>query len=82
MTKLERLNFLRQRARENPPLSYNATQILEKLKEEDSDLGGKALFGECLAPDDVKLSPRPVIEDEATEFATFISPAMREALES
>jgi hypothetical protein len=77
MDKNSRLQLIRNRAKQNIPLSPVAAQALEELRKEDSDLGGLAAFGEVLAPDSTRIDSVPVTEDESEYETKLISPLMR-----
>lgn len=81
MTKDERLNHLRARAKARPALSENAAATLEQLRKDDPDLGGET-FGEVLPPEKIKRDRPPRTEDESELNTEVVSPAMLAAMES
>lgn len=72
-------DYIRQRAKTRLPLTESASAILDKLKQEDPDLGGGDSFGEILPPDDVTKPKGPENEDENEPELQTISPLMRRA---
>lgn len=74
-------DYIRQRVKTRLPLTESASAILDKLKQDDPDLGGGDSFGEILPPDDVRKQKGPLdTEDESETELETISPLMRKAM--
>ena len=75
-----RLQMIRNAAKGRPALSEKGSALLEELRKEDPDLGAGEVFGEVLAPENVKREAPPRTDDEENEINTEeISPLMRAA---
>lgn len=73
----DRLALIKSISKGKPSLSPAAAEILESIKQEDSDIGGKASFGEVIPADSVEVAPSVEIEDEENDETAELSPFMR-----
>lgn len=79
MNKAERIARLKETASKRPPLSPEAREILENLRDEEG-LGIENAFGECLPAEDVRKEPKPEEPEDENEISLdVISPLMRAA---
>lgn len=87
MNKIDRLAFIKERAKAKPKLTEAAAKFIEILKNEDTDLGENNAFGECLIAnvDDIEeFNPNHSgldAHDEQERNVVLISPLMYKATE-